>query len=123
VIEKIPTIIGVQVKNCAPLWLAFNQGLDDIPLVEERDTVAGGIRVQMPVRGNQLIELSHVHDIRFVMVEEEKILIGRDRLARLGFYIEPTSAVVWNAVDQVIGNVPEPIVLILSGSGLKHIRS
>jgi threonine synthase len=61
--------------------------------------------------------------MRFIAVEEERIIPSRDRLARMGFYVEPTSAVVWDALDQVMGEVPEPIVLILSGSGLKFLKS
>ncbi len=121
-INTMPMIIGVQAKNCSPLWTAYSQDLVDIPLNKEGETVAGGIRVQKPTRGKQLLELARSNQIRFIVVEEEKILPGRDRLARLGFYIEPTSAVVWDALEQVIGDVPEPIVLILSGSGLKNIK-
>jgi threonine synthase len=40
-------------------------------------------------------------------------------LARRGFYVEPTSAIVWNALAQVVGRVPEPLVVILTGCGLK----
>jgi len=56
----------------------------------------------------------------FVTVEEKDILPGRDHLARLGFYVEPTSAIVWSALEQIGGKVPEPIAVILTGSGLKH---
>jgi threonine synthase len=56
-------------------------------------------------------------------VDEENILPARSDLAHRGIYVEPTSAIVWNALNQVIGKVPEPIVLIMSGSGLKYIPS
>jgi len=57
----------------------------------------------------------------FVAVDEEDILAGRDELARQGFYVENTSAVVWKAVQAISGKVPEPIVAILTGSGLKNV--
>jgi len=44
---------------------------------------------------------------------------GRAELARRGLYVEPTSAVVWSGLAQVAGKVPEPIVVVLTGSGLK----
>jgi threonine synthase len=122
-IDVVPTIVGVQAQRCSPVWTAHDQDFDDIPLVKEEETIASGIRVQRPVRGEQLLQLAQAHDIRFVVVEEENIIQGRDLLARLGFYIEPTSAVVWDALAQVIGDIPEPIVLILSGSGLKYIKA
>jgi len=122
-IKSMPKFIGVQAGHCAPLWTALAQGLDDMPFVDEKETIAEGIRVLHPIRGMHLIELSKIHDIDFIAIEEDQIIPGRDCLARLGFYVEPTSAVVWDALHQVIGDVPEPIVLILTGSGLKHINS
>jgi threonine synthase len=119
----MPTFIGVQAERCAPIWGAYNQRLDELPIIKEMDTIAGGIRVSQPSRGKCLLELSKTYDLRFITVEEERIIPGRDCLAQLGFYVEPTSAVVWDALNQVIGDVPEPIVLVLTGSGLKHIDS
>ena len=58
--------------------------------------------------------------VRFVAIEEDAILTGRDQLARLGFYVETTSAVVWDAIHQVIEDFEDPIVAILTGSGLKN---
>ena len=56
---------------------------------------------------------------KIIAVEEEDILPGRDLLARSGFFVEPTSALVWDALRRVCGLVPEPIVVLLSGSGFK----
>jgi threonine synthase len=54
-------------------------------------------------------------------VDEADILAGRDELARQGFYVENTSAVVWKAIQAISGKVPEPIVAVLTGSGLKNL--
>jgi threonine synthase len=32
---------------------------------------------------------------------------------------ELTSAIIWGALEQIAGNTPEPVVVILTGSGLK----
>lgn len=53
-------------------------------------------------------------------VEEELILPGRDQLARMGFYVEPTAALVWEAINATIAELPKPVVAILTGSGLKY---
>jgi threonine synthase len=37
----------------------------------------------------------------------------------LGFYVEPTSAIVWNALEQIAAELPDPVVVALTGSGLK----
>ena len=51
----------------------------------------------------------------FLVVDEAAIRAGHNALARLGLYVELTSAVVWEALSQVSGDV----VAILTGSGLK----
>ncbi len=55
-------------------------------------------------------------------VEEKNILPGRDQLAHRGLFVEPTSAIVWDGLSQIVGQVPELIVVILTGSGLKAIQ-
>ena len=55
----------------------------------------------------------------FIVVEEDKIHVGFKELARKGFYVEPTSAVVWDALFQLSGQLPEPVIVVLTGSGLK----
>jgi threonine synthase len=40
-------------------------------------------------------------------------------LARLGFFVEPTSAVVWPAIAATEGELRRPIVAVLTGSGYK----
>jgi threonine synthase len=54
-----------------------------------------------------------------VAVEEEDIAIGRDSLARMGFYVEPTSAVVWPALKALQDRLEDPVVVVLTGSGFK----
>jgi len=56
---------------------------------------------------------------RFAVIDEALILPGRDALARLGFYVEPTSALVWEALHETISELSDPVVAILTGSGYK----
>jgi threonine synthase len=54
------------------------------------------------------------------VVDEGDILAARDELARQGLFVEPTSAVVLPAFRQIVGRMPDPIVTLLTGSGLKY---
>jgi threonine synthase len=54
-------------------------------------------------------------------VDEEHILRGRDELKQRGFSVEPTSALVWNALEQVIIDLKDPIVVLLTGAGFKSL--
>jgi threonine synthase len=89
--------------------------------VAEAETLAEGIRISFPLRGDVLLQTLNQHKGTILAVDEDAILPGRKALAGMGFYVEPTSAVVWNAMEQVSDQIPEPIVLVLTGSGLKWV--
>jgi threonine synthase len=120
-IERLPRLVGVQALACAPLWAVFKYGAAGLGWVTEGETLAEGVRIRRPVRGDALMHMILENEGAFVSVEEEHILSGRDELARLGFYVEPTSAIVWNALVQVMDEAPDPVVVVLTGSGYKSI--
>lgn len=118
-IERMPRLVGAQALACAPLWALFHYGPSGLGLVSEGETLAEGVRVRWPARGEALLDLLGAHQGLLVAVEEAAILPGQRSLASLGFYVEPTSALVWNALEQVAPQLPDPIVVVLTGSGLK----
>ncbi len=116
---QIPKIIGVQARACSPMWVLSTVGMSGLGFVTEGQTLAEGVKVRNPVRGDALLRTVKSSRGEFVAVDEENILPGRDELAHRGFYVEPTSALVWNALEQILGNLPDPVVVLLTGSGLK----
>ena len=122
IIKNSPKYVGVQARACAPIWA---QSTSVGPLSNrtlEGETVAEGVRVSQPVRGEELRKVVASSQGTFIAVEEDKILSGRNALAQLGFYVEPTSAIVWDAIKQLPKDCPEPIVGLLTGSGLKSVE-
>ena len=119
VIRQVPALVGVQARACAPLWALASYGADGLAWVTEGETLAEGVRVSYPLRGDAVLHAVESSGGVFVAVDEEEILPGRDQLSKRGFYVEPTSAIVWNALAQVAGRVPEPLAVVLTGSGLK----
>jgi len=119
VIQELPKLVGVQARACAPLWAVFNYGAAGLGWVTEGETLAEGVRIKHPVRGDALLQIVAKSGGWFVAVDEEEILPGRDQLAQRGLYVEPTSAIVWSALQQIAGEAPDPIVVILTGSGYK----
>ena len=83
--------------------------------------MAEGVKVSQPVRGEAVLAAVRGSGGTFVAVEEQAILPGREALARLGLYVEPTSAIVWSALEQVIDRLPDPVVVMLTGSGYKWL--
>jgi threonine synthase len=115
-----PKMIGVQARACAPLWALFTAGREGLGFVAENATLAEGVRVRQPLMGAAVLGAVAAGSGSVCAVDEDEILPGRDALARLGFYVEPTSAIVWSALRQTIHELPDPVVVILTGSGLKY---
>lgn len=119
-IDHLPRLVGVQARACNPLWTIFNDGWEASSHISEGDTLAEGIRVRSPARIVDVLNAVRETSGLFISVDEEDILTARDELARQGFYVEPTSAVILPAFRQIAGRTPEPIVSLLTGSGLKY---
>ena len=122
VIDRTPVMIGVQASACAPLWTVFSGGAAGAYKASEGVTVAEGVRIIQPLRADAILQAIEESGGKMIAVEEEKILKGRDVLARIGLYVEPTSALVVSALEEVFENYPGPIVLILTGSGFKALE-
>lgn len=121
-IDELPHLVGVQARACAPLWAVFSYGAAGLGWVTEGDTLAEGVRIKHPIRGDALLQIVAESRGQFIAVDEEAILPGRDELARRGLYVEPTSAIVWSALSQVANQVPDPIAVVLTGSGYKSLN-
>ena len=72
-----------------------------------------------PVRGAAILKALSDGRGEILKVEEADLLNANQEIAHRGFFVEPTSALVWAVLGKMIGNVPEPVVLILTGSGYK----
>lgn len=120
-IRTLPRLVAVQARACAPLWSAFNYGPAGLGWVSEGDTLAEGVRVRYPLRGDALLQMIAASQGTIAAVDEQDILPGRDELARRGLFVEPTSAIVWSALQQTLDQAPDPVVAILTGNGLKSL--
>lgn len=118
-IKHMPKIVGVQTRACAPIWAAYQYGAQGLSMITEGETIAEGVRIIHPLRGDVILELLSKYNGDMLAVDEDEIKSGQSELARLGFFVEPTSAVVYKAIELAIGNSPDPIIAILTGSGLK----
>jgi threonine synthase len=118
-ISQLPRLIGVQARVCAPLWTIATYGEAALESVYEGQTIAEGIRIRYPVRGDQVLNAVKESQGFFTVVDEDEIIPARDQLALRGLYVEPTSAVVFPALLESIDELPETIVVVLTGSGFK----
>lgn len=117
VVARLPRLIGVQSAGCPPIVEALARGLDGAAPVEKRASAAEGIMLARPIRDREILRAIRETGGTAVAVSEAEILPARSALARLGFFVEPTSAVVAAALLRL--KLSGTIVAGLTGSGLK----
>lgn len=118
-ISRVPAMVGVQAAACAPLVALSDMGMMGLSFVTEGATVAEGVRVRSPLRARAVVDAVQQSGGRLIAVDEAAILPGRDALAHLGFYVEPTSALVWQALIETLSGLDDPVVAVLTGAGYK----
>ncbi len=77
-IKKIPKLVGVQSASCAPLYQAFQEGKEEVPPIEKKETMAEGIAIAKPVRGKQILKAVHETGGEILAVHEEEIWPGHE---------------------------------------------
>ena len=122
-IARRPRLFGVQATRCAPYAAAFRAGVEHLVASEIAPTVAEGIATPKPTRVADVLRAVRDTGGSIVAVEEAEIVRALRDLARLGLYVEPTSAVAAAGLSRLLGSgvirPQEYTVLVLTGSGLK----
>jgi threonine synthase len=122
-VDQLPAIVGVQAMACAPIWAAYQGGAAALAWVTEGETAAEGIRIRHPLRGDAVLAAVRASGGVMVAVDESQIREGQRGLGREGFFVEPTSAVVWPALLGLLPRLPDPVVVVLTGSGYKSVSA
>ena len=117
--KKIPQMVGVQPKNCAPIAEAWKDGMDRAERVTKCDTIASAIMVKVPF--NDLTALNAIRDSKgeAVTVTEAAIKKAIRGLGKEGVFAEPASAAALAAYEKIGKRKSDKIALIITGSGLK----
>jgi threonine synthase len=119
VVTREPLYVGVQSAGCAPVFAAYQNREFTLREAPESDTIAEGVRVKSPVRGEGILHVINGGRGRIMCVQDPELIAAHTELAAKGFFVEPTSALPWAVLKELIGQVPEPIVVILTGAGYK----
>ena len=124
-VKKIPRIYAVQGSSCSPLYNAWSQGLESVPDGEPPSgkCMAEGIVSTHIIRGTELLKAVRGSGGAVVTADDEKTAGALLKLAKMGLYVEPTSAVAAAAIDELYASgdiLPgECAAVLLSSSGLK----
>jgi threonine synthase len=122
VIEKLPRLYAAQPECLAPIYHAFTNGLDDIPVTHPaQQSIAKGLAIIKPVRGKRIMQALRESRGGAVVVSEDQIRQAYHKLAKRGFFAEPSSAVAVAAICAVRQELGKRAVILtaLTGSGLK----
>ena len=110
-IPKTPRLIAVQSANCAPLTSRWKGSASN--------TIAEGIAIAEPARAEQIRAIIRETEGEIHTVTDNETLLALKQMARMGFYIEPTSATAIAAFKKYTAKEDETVVVPLTGSGLK----
>lgn len=121
IIRKMPRLIAVQSRDCAPLRRLWRGSSKILPKTGRKKILAEGIAVRDPVRGSQILEAVKKSRGEIIVVNDQEVVSAMEQMGRLGFYIEPTAAATIAGIKKYI-NLPRSdkiIVSIFTGHGLK----
>ncbi|MFC3419076.1 threonine synthase [Salinicoccus hispanicus] len=118
-IDRLPKIIAIQAKNCAPLSAAFKKGETEAEPTINKNTLAEGIAIAAPARSKQILEAVRETGGTFIEIEEDEIASARNMLSDKGFYVEVTAAVNYAGYLKYNRAADERIVIPLCGAGIK----
>jgi threonine synthase len=123
VIDRLPRLLLVQASACAPIARAFRADTDRVEPVRNEGTIAEGIAIAAPARGERILEVVRRYGGDVVAVGDDEIRESVAALARRGLYVEPTAAAPLAGVMRNLEESRAPrgdrVVVPLSGAGLK----
>ncbi len=128
-IDRVPRIIGVQAEGsdaCYRVWKTDSDPATMQPINSQ--TVADSIAADLPRDRVKAVRAVRETNGAFVRVSDEAILEGIPMLARLsGVFAEPAASSVYAGVRTALaeGHIQpdDRVVLIVTGNGLKDIKS
>lgn len=97
VIDRMPKIIAVQSEGCAPIEGAVKAGVKSPVKVLPVPTLAEGIAIGDPMRGEEILAHIDQYEIAVITAPEDQILTARQLLALKGIYCEHTTAATYAA--------------------------
>jgi len=122
-IKKQPYYVGIQADACAPITRGFENGSLSPQAVNPKETIAEGVKVAAPVRGAAILNRMQNGKGKMVLVSDLKLRKAHEELAHLGFYCEPTSALVWAGIELIKDSNFSTMVAVITGSGYKSTQN
>jgi threonine synthase len=126
-IDKMPKLMGIQAEGSAACYNAWKAGTEKITPVNAV-TVADSISADIPLDGVRAVRAVRETGGAYLTVTDDEILAAIPVLARKGaVFSEPAGAAAYaglvKAVEAGLVKSDETIVCLITGNGLKDIKS
>jgi len=126
--DDMPRLHCVQSKACMPVTEAFRKGRVHVEPTVEGETVAGGIRMSNPGRGDQVLQAIRASGGSAISVADEAVLSNQKLLAcKEGIFAEPTSCAALAGLAELVEtktiSSQDSVLVPLTGSGLKDTKN
>lgn len=125
VIDRVPKLLGVQAEEVAPIGQALQTG--KLPAPGDGETMADSIDVQAPRNWQKAVRALRQAEGQVILVSDEQIYEAMRLGGRHGVFAEPAAAAalagVVAAVESKVIGPKERVLAMVTGSGLKDIRS
>lgn len=117
-IGRLPRLVPVQSKNCAPLYEAYH----GLPAMKKTRTIAESIRIEEPKRLKDMIQAVKNSQGDVLAVDDAEIVQAAQYLGHHGIYTELTSAAALAGALRVFRHGKPynyKVILPLTGAGFK----
>ena len=126
-IDKMPKLMGIQAEGSAACYNAWRAGTDVITPIQSH-TVADSIDVGLPRDGRRAVHAVSETGGEFITVSDEEILEAMPLLARgEAVFAEPAASATYAGLLKAVRaqklDSDETIVVVITGNGLKDIKS
>jgi threonine synthase len=125
-LTQMPRLFGIQAQGSAAIANAFNAGNESIVAVNA-STLADSISVDLPRDGLRALRAAIQTGGRYITVSDSAILAAIARLGKEGIFAEPAASTAFaglvKAVQEGIILPGDPVLVMITGSGLKDVKA
>jgi len=125
-LKHMPRFFGIQSEGSNAITQAFYSGSEVIKPIKAT-TLADSISVDKPRDGLRALRAATQTGGKYIAVSDKAILAAIARLGQEGIFAEPAAATAFagflKAVENADVHPDEPVLILLTGSGLKDIRA
>lgn len=125
-LDRMPRIFGIQSEGSAAVANAFFSGTETIEPVSAT-TLADSISVDLPRDGLRALRAVTQTGGRYITVSDKVIIECIARLGKTGIFVEPAASTAYAGLQKAVREgfiePDDPVLVMLTGSGLKDVRA